>query len=185
MDYNDLTINKYLQCVQLLEAVKTENEGMRLLALTELVEVLTGENVDAMEINKFADVSRVVSLLKEPIPHEGRTPDKYNFNGLKCRVEKDITRITMAQYIDYTNIMADFSADKLPDVLSVFIIPVGCEYGRGYDVAKLRESIANGVSIADANKFAFFLRRCSQMFADTLADCLRKREKKQAQQQAE
>ena len=84
------------------------------------------------------------------------------FNKIKvgkytCKVETDMTKFIVAQYMDFMNYWNSENRGKeLENILTVFLVPEGHKYGTGYDIADLKEEITWNVSISIAQSICFF-----------------------------
>lgn len=82
---------------------------------------------------------------------------KVMVGDVECKVELDINKMTIAQYIDFQeSYKGGVNADNMAQILSCFFIPKGHKYGDGYDVVEFISKIENNVPITVANSACFF-----------------------------
>ena len=74
----------------------------------------------------FADMCNSISSYK---PSNSKHPKKININGQVYKVNYNIGKLNMAQYIDFQQtIIKKNYLENLPALLSIFIIPNGHKY---------------------------------------------------------
>lgn len=80
---------------------------------------------------------------------------KMVINGEQYEIQADVSKFTVAQYVDFQQLWKD--RDKQKGVmLSVFIVPRGKKYNEGYNATELADTLYNSVSIVDYNTICFF-----------------------------
>ena len=75
-------------------------------------------------------------------------------NGTTYNSSFDLTRVSVAQFIDYQN-YAKEKEIRYEKILSVFVIPKGHEYNDGYSLKEVQEDILNW-QFAIVKKISFF-----------------------------
>ena len=82
----------------------------------------------------------------------------------------DFRKMTTAQYVDFqTMLQGDASIQAM---LSCFLIPEGCTYCEGYDMADIHALLARSLTVRDALSLkAFFLRRLTASMRAILTSC--------------
>ena len=99
--------------------------------------------------------------------------------GYRIKVMKDITKINMAQYVDYQNFMRMPLRESMDKILSIFLIPEGKTYNTDYDIIDLQKTIRENLSFRVAEGLlGFFLRRWGESLVRSL-DYYRKTAKKE------
>lgn len=80
-----------------------------------------------------------------------------SLNGQKFDVSVDMTKFTVAQYVDFQNFwsMRD-NIEHMHQLLSTMLIPHGCSYNEGYDILEVQDIILNHCPITLANSLLFF-----------------------------
>lgn len=169
MTWKDITLEKYYK-IQDLMAVQ---DDYTVLNLMDLVYGINSEDINIWELSKYD-----ISFLKNPI-EEGKLPKKLEVNGHIYELKADLTRVTAAQYVDFSN-YTKAKTLKYEDILSVFIIPKGHKYGDGYDINEVKQDILQ-LNMVDINAISQFFFRQFELFSETfrlyLIQYLKKEEK--------
>lgn len=153
-NYNDLTIEKYLEVKEILEYGFDEYETQ-----VKLISVLADLDEDAVGNLSLVGFKRynqkLEFLLNEP--PKRMVADKYKLGGYEFNTMTNIQDMTVSQFIDYQTFVKD--PDRyLVELLSVFLIPKGKKYNDGYDIIDVQRVIRSNISIVDAMSLsAFFL----------------------------
>lgn len=152
MNWKDITLSKYYQIVDIM-AVQDDYTPLNLI---DLIYGINSGDINIWELSKYD-----ISFLKEPIP-TGDMPKKLELNGHVYEFNRDLTQITAAQYVDFTN----YTKDKLKyeDVLSVFVIPNGHKYNDGYSMAVVKEDILS-MNMVQIQSIAQFFFRQFELFS--------------------
>lgn len=153
-NYNDLTIEKYIEIKEILEYGFDEYETqVKLISvLADLDEDAVG-NLSLIGFQKYNQ--KLAFLLNEP--PKRMVADKYKLGGYEFNTMTNIQDMTVSQFIDYQTFVKD--PDRyLVELLSVFLIPKGKKYNDGYDIIDVQRVIRSNISIVDAMSLsAFFL----------------------------
>lgn len=166
--YSELPVNRYLEIRDLI------NEECEPLDLqVKLVSILDGrseEDVLNMNINEYHSLVQQSGFLMKPPKPSKSIPNKININGKKYQLQKDVSKFTTAQYIDYQTMTAREDREKiLPYILSCFIVPEGKRYNDGYDIAEVIKDIGGHLSVQDAVNICFFFQqKYLRLLDDTL-----------------
>ena len=153
-NYNDLTIEKYIEVKEVLEYGFDEYETQ-----VKLISVLADLDEDAVGNLSLVGFKRynqkLEFLLNEP--PKRMIADKYKLGGYEFNTMTNIQDMTVSQFIDYQTFVKD--PDRyLVELLSVFLIPKGKKYNDGYDIIDVQRVIRSNISIVDAMSLsAFFL----------------------------
>lgn len=104
--------------------------------------------------------------------------DVVDINGVKFKINTNLTNFSVAQYIDLTNLMgdSDVQLNHPEQILSVLLIPFNAEkkkfydYNEGYDFQEHSDWILNNVSMEIAQTIlGFFLMRCLTLSKNMLS----------------
>lgn len=76
------------------------------------------------------------------------------YHDKKYDINLDITKVSVAQFIDYQNYVKEKEI-RYEKILSVFVIPKGHEYNDGYSLKEVQEDILNW-QFAIVKKISFF-----------------------------
>ena len=103
-----------------------------------------------------------ISFIKEPIP-EVKLKKHYTLNGTKYNSNYDLTKVTVAQFVDYQNYLKEDEV-RLEKLLSVFFMPEGYkDYNKDYDIIKVQEDLLQ-LPIDVAQSIGFFFERQFKIF---------------------
>ena len=153
--WNDVTIADFIQISQIL---RIEDEIWR---VAELIKYINGIN-EELTIEQFNRLRETISFMTEKINKQAKIESVYVIGETKYVLCKDLSKVTVAQYIDYTNYSQNNNEyDKLSNIMSVLLIPEGHKYNDGYDIEKVKQEIENNMSIVDCFSIGFFLQRQS------------------------
>lgn len=83
-------------------------------------------------------------------------------SGTKYIVSQDISKLSVAQYIDYQNYFTtSLDSKKIAKLLSVLIIPEGKQYNTDYDLEDVRRDIYENLNLPTAQSLLFFFMKKS------------------------
>lgn len=103
--------------------------------------------------------------------------DKITLNGKKYEIFLSIGDMTMSQYIDFQTLFP--KRDKeFKRILSIFVIPKGCNYNEGYNIEQVINDIGEYMPITDANNIMFFFALAYQSLTKVMLTSLVKEMKK-------
>lgn len=148
MNWKDITLSKYYKIVDIM-AVQDDYTALNLI---DLIYGINSGDINIWELGKYD-----ITFLKEPIP-TGDMPKKLELNGHVYRFDGDLTRITAAQYVDFTNYTKTKDI-KFEDVLSVFCIPEGMKYNDGYLISDVKKDILELDMVTIQTMAQFFFRQ--------------------------
>ncbi len=171
MTYYDLTIDKYLQIKEVLEDA-TDNVSAQ-VALMSVINECTEDELLDMPLPEFKDKQAELNFLAQPIDPKPNCPKSITIDKEVYEAVRDIKLFTAGQYIDYQNLIkADDFYSIIPNLLAVFFIPKGKDYGKGYDIMEVAEKIKKNVSIGFALDVCFFFQQKSIRSINSTLDSL-------------
>lgn len=158
--WNDVSIDKYYE---ILNIFKDENKAefdkyMSLLALLCDVDEDTVYDLEMLKAQAlFSQIKWVNDFSFQKKKGGMGTINTVMIDGKKYNVGVDLQNFTVSQYIDFQTFWHKKDLEQYyGNILAVFLIPEGCKYGEGYDVAELASTIRQKVSIVTANQVCFF-----------------------------
>lgn len=167
MNWNDITLKQFYEIQNILS---TEDE----YTVFNLIDFLYNVDCQNLPITQLKQYD--ISFIKEQIP-DVKVEKEYILNGTVYKSNIDITKVTVAQFIDYQNYIKQPEI-KLEDLLSVFFIPKSCkDYNQDYDIIKVKEDLLE-LPITVAQSIGFFLGRQFKIFFLIFRYCLLKQVKK-------
>lgn len=133
------------------------------VAVISILSGLSEDEIWGLSITDFKELQSKTLWTSTPVM---RPLDKIKFknveiNGEKYAVETDITKFTVAQYIDFQTFWQKKHEEQyISSILACFIVPKGKDYADGYDINKLKDNIMNCLDIQTAYEImSFFLLR--------------------------
>ena len=153
----DLPLSKYLKTLEIfndknLSDLDKNIEILAIYADTTVDEILKLRPDEAGFY--MAEMSNVISSYK---PSNSKHPKKIKINDQVYKVNYNIGKLNMAQYIDFQQtIVKKNYLENLPALLSIFIIPKGHKYNDDYDIIELRNILENNITLDEALSIIFF-----------------------------
>lgn len=153
MNWNDITLKQFYEIKNILSV----EDDYTLYNLIDYLYNVDCQSLPISELKKFD-----ISFIKEEIP-DVKVKKEYTLNGNVYKSNIDITKVTIAQFIDYQNYVKQPEL-RLEDLLSVFFMPKGCkDYNKDYDIIKVKEDLLE-LPITVANSIGFFFGRQFKIF---------------------
>lgn len=175
--WDDVSIQVY---EEICDATSIENEVERTIATIAVLCDTTIEEVEKLPLIEMNRLVREASWINGFDFDKKHKPKVITTPSFSCDVTNKVEDMTVAQYADF---QAIFGSGVMQDILSVFLIPTGKEYGDGYDIEELREEIYKNVSITQAQSIIYFFVQSSlSSFRTTLTSLekdLKKEKKKE------
>lgn len=170
-DYRGVTIGTY--CNQILPLARREDvdEVDKQVKIIAILNGLTEQEVLDLPLPTYTEYARATRFLSAPCDtgKAGRIGSKYTIGEWILRPETDWQKLTAAQFIDFQQLSKDLEANTIA-LLSVFLVPEGHKYNSGYDVAEVRQAIADHLSVQDAMEIlGFFFGQLPELLRDSLA----------------
>lgn len=159
--YEKLPIGKYLGIIALPSDLPEMEYNVR------VVGILAGLDDDAvldMPLPDFQAHVAAAHFLTAPVldkdgrhPHNGKNvADTYTLGGMKLRLAMDVTKMNVAQYVDFQTFAKGDSVQNFPQLLSCVLIPDGKTYNEGYDVLVVQDAIRRNMPTTDAFALSAF-----------------------------
>lgn len=155
-DWNNITLKDWYE-IQNILSVEDEYTTFNLL---DYLYGIDSSNMPVVELSKYTNA---LSFLDNTEAYKTiQLEDKYTINGTTYTGFLDLTKVTVAQFIDYQNYIKE-TPIKFEKVLSVFIIPEGHIYNDGYDLQQAQQDMLE-LPFVVVQKVAFFLGKQLQTF---------------------
>jgi len=158
-NHKALTVGKYIEILKIAEL-----GGEPLERNEEIVSILSGKTVKELDMMPLEDYSvlckRASFLTAEPRPVPARKT--YKCGRFTLCPTLDYKKLTTAQYIDFQTLTRAQEGPVPPyvEILSCLLVPEGCKYCDGYDVADVHAAIRDDLSVEDAaSLYHFFMAR--------------------------
>lgn len=154
--WRDVTINEFFKLKNNLS--EFENEYEKEIYLISFVNNIPEEEVYNISISKLNELKDSLKFLEKFELSKDVKFSKLTINNSKYKIETDLQKFTVAQYIDFQTFFPKKNSKEnyIGNILSCFIIPKGHKYNDGYDIAELINEINNTVDILTANEIIFF-----------------------------
>ena len=156
-NYRNLPVGKYLEICDL---ARDENVDP-LTQQVKTISILTGlteDEVLALPIMEYKEFAGKTKFLEKDYDGKLQIAKSYGLNGMELIPVKDITKINVAQYVDFQTFSKE--GDKyIVESLSTLLIPKGKKYNEGYEISDIHKAIRENLSVADVLSLsAFFLK---------------------------
>ena len=175
-DWDNISIDKYYEIKDILD----DEEDDDITKNVKMVAVITDKDEDEVWSMDMAEageyISKLTFLNKFELP---KNPNmKIKLPNYDLVVMKDVTKINVAQYVDFQNFVKLPLREGMEKILSIFLIPEGCKYNEGYDIIDLQKVIRENMSFRVAEGLlSFFLNRYGRSLVHSLAYCKRQMKK--------
>lgn len=164
MNWNEITFEQYLQINEINEREDTEYNK-----LLDITAVVNNVDVEDITISNFKQYAENIKFITEDIPIVEIKDEYGNYT-----LQKELSQMSMQQYMDFTNYA---KANDYAGVLSVFLIPIGKEYNKGYDIDDVRKYIYSMRCTDVLSIYSFFLMQ-STVSMECLKESLRQKQMK-------
>ena len=166
--WNYIKGDTYFKIVDILE----DKNLSGLEESVELVSVIAEIPTDEIYNMTMEESGKLFCKLKflnsfELIPNYN--PKYIKLPSFKIKIMKDVTNMTVSQYIDYQQFVLLPLREGYDKLLSIFLIPDGCKYNDGYDIIELQKEIREGLSWREVQTLLnFFMKRYLESVLHTL-----------------
>lgn len=169
MNWSDINLRQFKKIQELLEV----QDDYFTMNLVDIVFGVNSSELPAVSFQKYVDE---LAFLNEEIKVLKAIPDTITINDRVYTTNGNLTLLTTAQYIDYTNYIK--RDPQYENILSIFIIPEGHTYNDGYDMSLVKKDILD-ISIDLVVSFAFFLQKQFEIYTKIFLIYLKKMVKKE------
>ena len=171
-DWENISIDKYYEIKDILD----DEEDDDITKNVKMVAVITDKDEDEVWSMDMAEAGEYISRLQ--FLNKFELPDnpnmKFNLPGYQLKVMKDVSRISVAQYVDFQNFVKLPLREGMEKILSIFLIPEGCKYNEGYDIIDLQKEIRENISFRVAEGLlSFFIEKYGELLIHSLVYCRR------------
>lgn len=156
-DYSNLPIGKYYEILDVCNSDISPIE--KDIAIIAILADVTEDEVYKLKADEVYELQQQLKFLAKKANNKHTSVKKLKIAGKNYKVMSKLEDMNIAQYVDFQFSWKNDYITNLPEILSIFIIPEGCKYNEGYDLAEVREDIKNNLSIDVALDIAFFLRK--------------------------
>lgn len=169
-DWENITIEKYYKIKDILDDEVDDDitKNVKLVAVMLNKDEQEVWDMDMGEAGEY--ISRLQFLNKFELP---KNPNmKIKLPNYDLRVIKDLTKINVAQYVDFQNFVKMPMRESMEKILSIFLIPEGYSYNTGYDILDLQKEIRQNLSFRVAEGLlSFFIEKYGKLLIHSLIYC--------------
>lgn len=170
--YKKLPIGLYLQICD----ISGDTAQDELTKQVRILAALSGRSEAEILDQPIADYKAMVAasmFLTREAEGVGRPASEYRIGGWTLVPTSDFRKLTAAQYLDYQQLYPE-REKRVVELLSVGLVPKGCKYGQGYDIAEVQRAIRDNLSVTDTLALAaFFFKSWIQYLLDSLTSSKR------------
>lgn len=174
--WDNISIAKYYEIKDILDEEGEDDitKNVRLVALILDKDESEVWDMDLAQVGQYIDKLRFLN--KFDIPDHPRM--NIRLPGYELEVMKDVTKINVAQYVDYQSFAKMPLREGIDKILSVFLIPKGCTYNTGYDILDLQKTIRENLSFRiGEGLLGFILGEYGRSLTHSLRYCRRQMRK--------
>lgn len=171
-DWENISIDKYYEIKDILDDEEDDDitKNVKMVALITDMDENEVWNMDMAEAGEY--ISRLQFLNKFELPDNPNM--KFNLPGYQLKVMKDVSKISVAQYVDFQNFVKLPLREGMEKILSIFLIPENCKYNEGYDIIDLQKVIRENISFRVAEGLlSFFIEKYGELLIHSLVYCRR------------
>ena len=171
-DWENITIEKYYKIKDILDDEVDDDitKNVKLVAVMLNKDEQEVWDMDMAEAGNY--ISKLQFLNKFELPKHPNM--KIKLPSYDLVVIKDLTKINVAQYVDFQNFVKMPMRESMEKILSIFLIPEGCSYNTGYDILDLQKEIRENLSFRVAEGLlSFFIEKYGRSLIHSLVYCRR------------
>lgn len=171
-DWENITIEKYYKIKDILDDEVDDDitKNVKLVAVMLNKDEQEVWDMDMAEAGNY--ISKLQFLNKFELPKHPNM--KIKLPNYDLVVIKDLTKINVAQYVDFQNFVKMPLRESMEKILSIFLIPEGCSYNTGYDILDLQKEIRENMSFRVAEGLlSFFIEKYGKSLIHSLVYCRR------------
>lgn len=171
-DWENISIDKYYYIKDILDD-ETDDDITKNVKLVAVMLDKDEQEVWDMDMAQAGDyISRLQFLGKFELPKNSNM--KIKLPGYDLVVMKDLTKISVAQYVDFQNFIKMPLREGMEKILSIFLIPEDHKYNDGYDIIDLQKVIRENLSFRVAEGLlGFFIEKYGKSLIHSLVYCRR------------
>lgn len=161
-----LPVGTWLEILE-VNADESRDDVEKQAGTIALLTGLSEREVLNLPITEYSTLARKADFLAHAPARLPRAARSYKAGRFTLKMQADFQKITAAQYIDFQT-FAPEGDKRLVELLSVALVPDGCDYNDGYDVAEVQDAIRADISVEQAMSLtAFFLSRFAALIKTT------------------
>lgn len=155
----------------------TRNESLdeldKQIKVISILNDLTEDEVLDLPLPMYRDMVVASRFLAVAPKDVAKVVDVVKVDQWELMAVKDVSKITTSQYVDFQTFAKD-PERYMVEILSCFLIPKGCSYCKGYDIARVQEALRDNLSVADVLSLsAFFFGQYSDLMSNFLSSLIK------------
>lgn len=139
----------------------------------ELIALIEGKEVEeilSLDMTTAAELINKLVFLNKFELSKRYHPSSITIGDKKYNVYPNLSNLNVAQFIDYQSFISKPFRESYDKILSIFLIPAGCEYNNGYDIIEVQEMIRTKLSWLEIqNLLNFILVKYADSYNHSLA----------------
>lgn len=154
--WNDISINDYYEIVDIIDDDSRSEMDKEVATIAVLCDC-TEDTIYNLTLPEVKKLTGEIGFLKKFDFDKRWDKSRIRIKGVEYDVCVDLQKMTISQYIDFQTFWGKRDLRTYyGNILACFIIPKGCKYGDGYDIAALAQEFRDTISISMANAVCFF-----------------------------
>lgn len=147
--YSQMPLKIYFQLREIIDDDSLDDMDKELSIISLLCDIPYDDLLE-MNLNDIKGVANQLEFLNNfDVKPKGHIKH-ISINNIKYNVCTDISKFTVAQYVDFQMYTSKKTTENIAEVLSTFIIPDGKKYGEDYDIAETIENFKTYIDIQTA-----------------------------------
>lgn len=134
-NYNEMPLNIYFQLREIISDDSLDDMEKELHIISLLCDIPYDTLLDT-NLQEIKGVSYKLEFLNNFNVKPRGHIKHININNTKYEVCTDISKFSVAQYVDFQMYTSKNSNENIAEILSTFVIPQGKKYGDGYDIVQ-------------------------------------------------
>lgn len=185
--WDRISINTYYAITDILA-----DEGLsgfqKNIEISSLITGLPEDVFSTMTLQEGREVFSSLAFLNELDINKVHLPKRIKVGKYDLEIVSDISKLTVAQFSDW-NIIVTGEQEmryKIDRLLSVFLVPKGCNYNEGYDILDLQSVIRSQIGFDVIQKLInFLLTKYLRSFKTSLLYLVHQSTRMKSEQEAE
>lgn len=144
----------FLKDIQRITSDNTLSEDDKSLQAAAILARMPYDTLLNLPLDEAQELVARTAFLYEN-PEKKKIRKNYNLNGRTYVPMMSMENMTTAQFIDFNSLINDLD-ERLPEILSIFLIPKGHKYNDGYDKNTVIKDIREKLMVTEALGMASF-----------------------------
>lgn len=156
--WHDVSIKQYVEIQKLLQNDNLDHYSK----MHDIILLIYGIDTDNLPMTEATVAINNVGLWLQDKVDTDKVEKYYKIGQYKCKATS-LEDMTMAQFMDYQALTENSIDDKLADIISICLVPVGSKYNDGsYDLEELKDKINDLPITTGPALISFFQKRLNR-----------------------